>query len=786
MANIIPFTYEGLQAVATAVEGSLAKATLVETGAVIYNTAGEALTVVTGGAGAGGVVGPHLVTAAESGAATVTASGLAVAVPWGVAAAGVMAALGIGIGVGFEEYERDQAFWNDVGSNIYGATHFIGDFFGEGKADVLAYSDGKNLYLPEDIIDAVRRSILAYNAYDLYQKAAYEVGQPFPSSLQSLQVTFNLLLQSAENQREGDQEGILNAGDGAFIRAVKLYFEHFQNAYGANYYHTLTLESNFYGSAPHITYSPKLIVESYPIEGATIETMVDHGVYDSGTFTYEDLITRYRCQIFADGTIEGEDSLLTKVGNLINGVYFGTSVTSPNKNVFESGNIFDYGLTPGSYYRTGDNEVTDDKTLEETYPDWYTRGIEIPKPGPVEDPYTGIITTTPYLPVNIPSTDPLANPVPEPDAASQEDAQKGTQPDPDTVPDPDSLPLIDEMPDWIKPIIQKIIDDGGDVPTDPEPTDTGDTPTLPVLPNMKTCSGGLLSVYNPSLAQIKGFGQWLWSSNFLQMLETSLFNDPMDAIIGLQIIYATPQAAGSGFIKCGFLECDTVPNVPYVTDQFTEIDCGSIDVGETFGNACDYAPYTRCSMYLPFISFVELDTNEVINSRISLKYRIDVFTGECLAMLKIKRDNMDAVLYQYAGNCAMQIPLTGANRSGILSSLVSVIGGAVSGGAAGAALAAGAAALSGRLAANISRSGQFGANAGALGGRKPYLIIQRPIQYTEFNWNAYRGIPANKTVTLGSCKGFTRVRDIRLDSLPLNDEEKDELKDLLEGGIIIG
>lgn len=782
MANIIPFTYEGLKAVATAVEGNLAKATLTSSGSVIYNTAGQALTVVTGGAGSGGVVGPHLVTTATAEATTVTATGLAVAVPWGVAAGAALAALGIGIGIGFEEYNSDQAFWNDVGANIYGATHFVGDLFGEDHADVLAYSDGKNLYLPEDIIDAVRQSILANDAYNLYQKVNFQIGQPLPTPVQDPMVTLQLLIQAAENHRAGDQEGILNAGDGAFMRAVTLYFEHFANTYGANYCHELRLESNKWGVAPY-TYAPNLTIVSYPIEGATVVGVNEYADYNNSQFQYDEAVTRYRAQIWWSGQIDGETELQTLAGAIITGVQLAYQQITP---VFTGGNIFDYTLTPGSYYRTGNTEVTEGQSLEETFPDWYLRGIEIPKPGPNEDPYTGIITTTPYLPINIPSTDPLKDPVPKEDAVPQGDAQKGTQPDPDSVPDPDGLPLIDGLPLWLPPIIQKLIDDGGDLPTDPDPTDTGEDPTLPVLPNMKTCSGGLLSVYNPSLAQIKGFGQWLWSANFLQMLETSLFNDPMDAIIGLQIIYATPQSAGSGHIKCGYLECDTVSGVPYVTNQFVEIDCGSINVGETFGNACDYAPYTRCSMYLPFVSFVDLDTNEVINSRISLKYRVDVFTGECLAMIKIKRDGMDAVLYQYAGNCAMQIPLTGANRSGILSSLVSVIGGAVSGGIAGAALAAGAAALSGRMAANISRSGQFGANAGALGGRKPYLIIQRPVQYTEFNWNVYRGIPANKTVTLGSCSGFTRVRDIRLDSLPLTDEEKEELMSILEGGIIIG
>ena len=69
--------------------------------------------------------------------------------------------------------------------------------------------------------------------------------------------------------------------------------------------------------------------------------------------------------------------------------------------------------------------------------------------------------------------------------------------------------------------------------------------------------------------------------------------------------------------------------------------------------------------------------------------------------------------------------------------------------------------------------------------KKPYIIISRKIPDDAFNYPSYYGLPANKTVNLASCSGYTRVKDVNLDSLSATEREKQEIDTLLKQGILV-
>ena len=151
-----------------------------------------------------------------------------------------------------------------------------------------------------------------------------------------------------------------------------------------------------------------------------------------------------------------------------------------------------------------------------------------------------------------------------------------SQTDPNTAPNPSSTPL----PDY---------------PTNPpdEPGgDSGDTPDPTVMEGVT--ASGMCSVYNPTKEQLKNFSAWLWSSNFLDNF-LKIFQNPMDAIIGLHIMYATPITGSAEHIIAGYLDSGVSAKV--VTQQFSEVDCGHIAIPEYFGNALDYEPYTQVHIY---------------------------------------------------------------------------------------------------------------------------------------------------------------------------------------------
>ena len=395
--------------------------------------------------------------------------------------------------------------------------------------------------------------------------------------------------------------------------------------------------------------------------------------------------------------------------------------------------------------------------LKEQYPDIFEKAVtqNVVQPD-------GTTVTYTYVPVAMPELTPEGNPV------SSISTQALPQIDPATATEP-LLKLITTL-------IQK------DPPVNPPDTGSGDAPA--VVPASGSASA-LYAIYNPTLAQINSFGAWLWSDNFIEQIK-KLFNDPMQAIIGLHKVYATPATSGSQTIKVGYLDSGVSANV--VSNQYTTIDCGTVKLSEYFHNVFDYAPYTQINLYLPFIGIVSLDNADVMRASIHIVYHVDVLSGACLAEVKVTRDGAGGTLYQYTGNASVTLPISSGSYMGIVSSIASIAGGIAgtiaSGGAALPMIASAAgSALNAR--AKVEHSGGFSGNAGAMGGKIPYLIISRPQVALAKNFQKYIGFPANYTTKLLNCSGFVKVLECHIENVNATSSELTEIESLLKEGIIV-
>ena len=395
--------------------------------------------------------------------------------------------------------------------------------------------------------------------------------------------------------------------------------------------------------------------------------------------------------------------------------------------------------------------------LKSQYPDLFNNAVT----QDVVQPDGSTVTYT-YVPVAMPELDPEGNPVSSPST------QALPQIDPATATEP-LLKLITTL-------IQK------DPPVNPPDTGSGDAPA--VVPASGSASA-LYAIYNPTLEQINAFGAWLWSDNFVDQIK-KLFNDPMQAIIGLHKVYATPATSGSQNIKVGYLDSGVSANV--VSNQYTTIDCGTVTLSEYFHNVFDYSPYTQINLYLPFIGIVSLDNADVMRASIHIVYHVDVLSGACLAEVKVTRDGAGGTLYQYTGNASVTLPISSGSYMGIVSSIASIAGGIAgtiaSGGAALPMIASAAgSALNAR--AKVEHSGGFSGNAGAMGGKIPYLIISRPQVALANNFQKYIGYPANYTTKLSACSGFVKVLECHIENVNATNSELTEIETLLKEGIIV-
>lgn len=412
-----------------------------------------------------------------------------------------------------------------------------------------------------------------------------------------------------------------------------------------------------------------------------------------------------------------------------------------------------------------------------------------------------------------PSNDPNVDPDPNQNSDPSTSGKYIDSSQPDTTVDPSTDPEPQPEPDPSKPnpSITTVIpaDPPGGRPGTPEPPqDDGETP-VPVIPSIDlpftSANDGLISVYHPTDAQLKAFAQWLWVTYADPSIE-KLWNNPFDGVIGLMELYCTPTDVGAKTIRSGFLDSGVSSQT---ISRYTEIDCGSIYVPEYYNNYLDYSPYSKAHVYLPFIGIVELNVDDVVGHGINITYKIDEYNGACIAIITCARhtevngDDVDysAIVYQFSGNCAVELPLAGGTQAAIRAGLIqaaayglsSVIGGIVSGvsgniGGAVSQIGYGAANAIGSVVSaksSVQHSGSFGSSYGALGLKVPFVIVSRPKQLQVINYPRIYGYPAHAGVTIGSCRGYLRVREVHVLSATATDEEKKRIEDLLKEGVYV-
>lgn len=327
----------------------------------------------------------------------------------------------------------------------------------------------------------------------------------------------------------------------------------------------------------------------------------------------------------------------------------------------------------------------------------------------------------------------------------------------------------------------------------PPPADTGSTtpPALPVLPPISSSATGLLHVYNPTTEQINQFGAWLWTTFSGDLIDTlsKLFNNPMDAVIGLHELYTTPAVSGETTIRAGYLDSGVASQL--VSTRYTEIKCGAISIPEYWNNYLDYTPYTKAFCYLPFIGIVELNADDIIGHGVEITYKIDAYNGSCIALITTaKTGSSESVIYEFSGNCAVEVPITSGMKSAMQSALIGAASAALiattgpAGAVGGAALVGGV--RHGASSKNtVQHSGSFGSSYGAMGIKIPYLIIKRPKQIVVPGYNENYGYPAHKMVTISTCQGYLKAIEVEVISPTATEDEKKMIEKLLKDGVFV-
>lgn len=235
--------------------------------------------------------------------------------------------------------------------------------------------------------------------------------------------------------------------------------------------------------------------------------------------------------------------------------------------------------------------------------------------------------------------------------------------------------------------------------------ESSDSIPVPELPTISVAQSGLVALFRPTLGDLRRLGSYLWTNitDFIENLN-KLFMNPMDYMIALNILPCQPETGERVYINIGSFTTNI--DMPPVLNQWYEHNCGTVRLSEYWGSALDYAPNTKVSLMLPFIGSVTLNTDEIMGKDIGVIYHIDLLSGQCVAMVTVGLvDQTPSVMYQFTGECAVSVPLTGADWSRIYSAAVGAVGTAITGGiAAGAAGAAAGGATSALAGANAAEA----------------------------------------------------------------------------------
>lgn len=306
----------------------------------------------------------------------------------------------------------------------------------------------------------------------------------------------------------------------------------------------------------------------------------------------------------------------------------------------------------------------------------------------------------------------------------------------------------------------------------------GTVPTSDIIPD------GFTTIYAPTKAQLTDLNEVLWDNTLLNYLKQRWAN-VNDAIISLKYIpYKIPDTSRAPVaVKVG--THNTGLTFDKVSSQFFVIDCGEIDLKGYYGSYLDFSPLTKIQLFLPYISVIDLDPDEVTNHVLRVKYNIDIYTGTCVAIVLVDEEPR----YQYSGNISYSMPITKGEYSSFYSSLISSALQVGTGIAMGNPLMLDFALINSANAVvgskpNISVSGGVSANNGFMGVQIPYLIITLPSQCVATNQSSYTGYPLHVERALSDLTGYTEVERIHLENMTCTDEELTEIEELLKSGVI--
>lgn len=338
--------------------------------------------------------------------------------------------------------------------------------------------------------------------------------------------------------------------------------------------------------------------------------------------------------------------------------------------------------------------------------------------------------------------------------------------EPESGVDPSVVGWNDDARDDLSDDSQKFDDDSSDIVSD---ISTNSNISL------------LTSTYAMTETNLKALGKKLWDNSFLENI-SMINNSPIENILSAKSFPFPINGGTSKNVILGNVNMEVTGNE--LPSSYTPIKTiGTFKVDKKFNGVLEWLNYhTQVICYLPYIGFIELNIKEIIDKTVTLKYIYDVITGVCTACFYA--NNIE--ICKYSGTIAIDIPITASNRaqveSGYIMSALGAVGSLLTGNLMGVAGSAFGALMNQN---HFTTKGSPSPACDAFDEQKAFIIIDYPVYYPPTNYAHDYGYPCNLSMKLGNCKGFTKCANVDVDGLACTEEERAELKRLLESGVYL-
>ena len=248
------------------------------------------------------------------------------------------------------------------------------------------------------------------------------------------------------------------------------------------------------------------------------------------------------------------------------------------------------------------------------------------------------------------------------------------------------------------------------------------------------------TIYEPTNANMKKINDTI----FINAGDSNTVN-VLQYFSSYKKFYCKIPVAGYKQLKGG--RYDFGEQAPYVKEHTIVVDCGSVEIAEHYQSLLDYNPFSRLTIYLPFIGFQELDDKLVVGHTLKVQYVVDVLSGRCLAQLYVDSTELKSCIAEYGGTIAADEMFGGDggyNYYGAYELMTTM----------------------------------------QLGELSCYVLIHTKIPL-EGDIVNYKGLPTNEIVKVGDVAGFIKYSSIHVDGMTATDIEKSEIENLLMSGIFV-